>query len=412
MVYAVLCLTALSALAVLVIDWGRFQLTRTEMRRTADAIAIYAAAGVSDGTYLTRAQAAATDNVCSDTQQAITLQSSDVVSGQWNDTTKTFSSGGATPNAVCVTLVRSAARGNPLRLFFGPIINRNTVNLTVTSIAKLDGAMPDGAYNYGWIGMNSTNFSGSGRVDAYASAKAAYAFPGTEASIGTNGSHAINGSTVINGNANYGPSGGISNNAPAVISGDKIKLNQAFSFSPYTNGTYTTTVSGSGYTLSAGALTISNGGVVNLSAGTWSFSSINVNAGGRLNITATGVGSSIAYVYANTVNFYGRQAHSGQIGNNRSTSAMYLLMSGAGGVNINAQNDIYGIFVGPTAPLNLSGTSSLYGFGIFSSMDVTGSASLHHDTSLGQIVTSDASKNIVTQWPPNPSNAGRSIIVR
>lgn len=68
------------------------------------------------------------------------VPAADVVVGNWNSTTSTFtslaSSGGTMPNAVQVTGLNTAANNNAVPVFFGSVVGIPSENMTVTAIAS------------------------------------------------------------------------------------------------------------------------------------------------------------------------------------------------------------------------------------------------------------------------------------
>src|SRR5437588_12656390 len=81
MIYNMIALTALMGFCSLAVDWGRVQVGKTQLRRAADAAARYGATGISDGTAVARAIAAAKDNVVDGSP--LVLQPGDVEVGNW-----------------------------------------------------------------------------------------------------------------------------------------------------------------------------------------------------------------------------------------------------------------------------------------------------------------------------------------
>ncbi|CAO4157175.1 TadG family pilus assembly protein [Methylorubrum extorquens] len=67
-------------------------------------------------------------------------KSSDVRLGKWDKSTQTFTATTEAPNAVEVTTHRSTAYGNPLRVFFGNLLGRSTLDLQAASIAMMYGS--------------------------------------------------------------------------------------------------------------------------------------------------------------------------------------------------------------------------------------------------------------------------------
>jgi hypothetical protein len=272
--------------------------------------------------------------------------------------------------------------------------------------------MPSGSYNYGWVGLSSFTANTTGRIDAYNSTLGGYVSPGSEVSIYSNLLMTISGSTVVNGNANRGPAGVISVAGSALVSGDRIKLNSNFILGGMGAPGYNTNylISGTGYTLVSGNLTINNGGTANLPAGYYVFNNITVNAGGTLNINANT--TSPCYIFTTNMTMNGRQTNAGSTSLAQRSYCTYYLFTGVGTVTMNPQTGVFGIFYGPTHSLTVSGTGQLYGLGVFNTITLSSSAGLHHDTGLGAVFTSDSSNSPDMSWPPDPISAARSVLVK
>lgn len=133
-------LTALSApilagFAALAIDVGRAYMVRTELQSTADAAALAAAAKLPNGSAaLAEARAIVAQNLAS-SEHGDVLADGDLVIGTWEPGSRAFTPGGASPNAVQVTLRRSAANGNPLPTFFARLLGTEVFDLHARSIA-------------------------------------------------------------------------------------------------------------------------------------------------------------------------------------------------------------------------------------------------------------------------------------
>jgi len=132
-------LVILVGIAAFVIDLGYLCVVRTQAQAIADAAALAGARGltISAAQVLINAQNCANLNLANN--QRVTLLSADVVLGTWNTTTRSFSaSGGAaanTTNAVQVTVNLTAARNNPVNLFFASVFGMNSANITASAIA-------------------------------------------------------------------------------------------------------------------------------------------------------------------------------------------------------------------------------------------------------------------------------------
>ena len=68
---------------------------------------------------------------------AVALGTSDVVAGTWDTSARTFTAGGASPNAVKVSVHRTAYGGNAIPLVFAGTIGIPTCDVNVTSIAMI-----------------------------------------------------------------------------------------------------------------------------------------------------------------------------------------------------------------------------------------------------------------------------------
>jgi Flp pilus assembly protein TadG len=143
-----LALPPLLLLGGLAIDgtwtYGRYLLLQRTVQSSALAagqmLTSYYTSGTSSTTAITTAaQTYATLNMPT-AQYGTVVPASNVVVGNWNASTSTFtslaSSGGTSPDAVQVTGVSTTANGNPVSLFFGGMIRKPTVDLQTTAIAS------------------------------------------------------------------------------------------------------------------------------------------------------------------------------------------------------------------------------------------------------------------------------------
>src|SRR5262249_16872127 len=139
-IYAMVAMTAIVAFSSLGVDWGRVQLTKTELRCAADAAARYGLAGVGSG--VTNAQdraiAAASDNKA-DGSPVVLDRNLDIEFGSWNTATRTFTVLAGTDrnaaNALRVTARRVSARGNAVGLSWGRLIGQSNCDVSASSIA-------------------------------------------------------------------------------------------------------------------------------------------------------------------------------------------------------------------------------------------------------------------------------------
>jgi Flp pilus assembly protein TadG len=135
-VYGLISLIALCGIASLAVDWGHVQLVKSELRTAADAAAragaYRAISTTTNSTIRNSVKTAAAYNKADGT--TVTLANADIDVGNWNSTTKVFSTTG-TKNAVRVRARRAAASGNAVALAWGRLVGRSTCDVTVTSTA-------------------------------------------------------------------------------------------------------------------------------------------------------------------------------------------------------------------------------------------------------------------------------------
>ena len=125
--------------AALAIDIGYVDSVKSQMQNTADAAALAAAGSIDD---VTTGQLRATDVAAqnmSASKYGTVLTSSDVQFGNWDTSTKTFTVTGVDPDAAKATVRMTAANGNAISLYFAQIININTVDVTLSAVAKAVG---------------------------------------------------------------------------------------------------------------------------------------------------------------------------------------------------------------------------------------------------------------------------------
>jgi Flp pilus assembly protein TadG len=140
LVYGLFAVIGLSALFSLTVDFGRVSGVKGELQQAADAIAMYAASGLSTSitTTQSRATAAAGDNRVDGAAISFDVNT-DLEFGAWDSATNTFTVLTGTDRnsatAVRVTLQYTAARGKAVSTPFTRFLGRTTVDITATAIA-------------------------------------------------------------------------------------------------------------------------------------------------------------------------------------------------------------------------------------------------------------------------------------
>jgi Flp pilus assembly protein TadG len=140
LIYTMFAMVAFVALCSLSVDVARVQNVRAALQTAADAAARNGCLSLPNGQTAVRSAAAATAAANYAGGSTVVLNTGrDVHVGVWNSGTKTFTATTTSPNAVRVIAARTGADGNATQLLFASLIGKSTCDLTVTSIAILNG---------------------------------------------------------------------------------------------------------------------------------------------------------------------------------------------------------------------------------------------------------------------------------
>ena len=131
-------LVVVVGMAALALDTGYILVVQTQAQAAADAAALAGASGLTTSLAQVRTNAQSCANLNKANNHSVPLQNSDITVGTWNATTQTFSVSSGTAvfglNAVKVTVNLTAARGNPVSLFFASALGWSSANVTATAI--------------------------------------------------------------------------------------------------------------------------------------------------------------------------------------------------------------------------------------------------------------------------------------
>ena len=134
-VIAALFLFVLLGMGALAIDMSYAYKTRSLLQATASAAALAAAPKLGDLSQArARAQEYVEDNMPAD-EHGTVLDNSDVVVGNWDPDTRTWTPGGTPANALQVTARRSAANDNQLNLFLAPVLGLASLDMEASAVA-------------------------------------------------------------------------------------------------------------------------------------------------------------------------------------------------------------------------------------------------------------------------------------
>lgn len=157
LVLAAVMLIMILAFVALSVDIGYIALSKSELQNAADSAAHAAVQELAKAKSIIQAPSKQAEAVrdsakyfaelnCPD--QGNVLVNKDTVIGRWDFESRTFAETNMDPNAVQVTVWRSASHGNALPLFFAPAIGRDSVEVSATAIAALPAPDPAGSFRF------------------------------------------------------------------------------------------------------------------------------------------------------------------------------------------------------------------------------------------------------------------------
>ncbi len=125
-----------AGIASLAVDMGHLYGLRGKLQHTADAAVLAAVGDLPDeDAARTTAVDLATANM-SVAEHGTVLVNADVVTGNWDSDTRTFTPAGDPINALRVVTRRSQANGNAAGLFFARVLGFNEVDIEISAIAS------------------------------------------------------------------------------------------------------------------------------------------------------------------------------------------------------------------------------------------------------------------------------------
>ena len=383
-VFSAFLLMVLFGFVAFAIDVGYIVNGRTELQRTADACAMAAAVRLPDTAEAKAvAKQVALDNIA---MVGPALDDSEIEFGVWDRDEAEFISpppNGKQAAAVRVTLERSAAKGNPLTLFFAPVLNARTADASASAIAMVDRDLCGP-----FIGIQWVSIPGNPKTDSFNSAAGPYhpSTAGDRGSLCSDGPINIDGSAYVRGDARAGKGHDVTLYGGAVITGSIGSRMKPLNMPPVDatgaaakndNDKIPKIPEGKGWKSpvdNQGNLVLDGNKTLDLGPGTYYFNNVTLSGQATLNIS----GAVKIYITGNlyraggvTVNF-----------NSQIASNLQIYMTG-GTANITSNNDFYGVIYGPNTDITIDGGSDLYGAVVGKTLTVTGSGRAHYDEALG-----------------------------
>ena len=134
-IYMASSLAMLLGMGVLIVDGGELTVLDNQLQIAADVAALAAGADLPDEETV---QATAIEYASKQMHSGVhgtVLIEDDVVMGNWDTDTRTFTPAGNPSNAVKVTTRRSEANGNPAQFLLGGLIGQNEIDLAAVAIS-------------------------------------------------------------------------------------------------------------------------------------------------------------------------------------------------------------------------------------------------------------------------------------
>ncbi len=382
-VLAAIFLVVVLAFLAFSIDFGYITVTASELQNAADAGALSGARALSQGrdAAIAAAQLWASKNLAAGKSVA-TIASEDVEIGVWDDTTAAFTVLAAgssnTPNAVRLTCRRTSTRGNPLNLFFAPVVGTSSTDLVTTATARVKTSRCGLI-----IGLSGVSMSGGSHTDSYNAENGPYdaAAPQTNGHVCSNGDIAMSGSSAINGDAHPGNGYQVKSSSSIGVLGQTSPLSKSLTYSPTDPGDTATNNNNSSIPLSQNNkkalnskldFSLSGGDSVNLPPGKYYFNKMTLSGGSSIKIS----GPTEIFVNGEVSLSGGSIANLTMLPKN-----LQLFPMGSKCV-ISGDSQFYGVVYGPTAKVERSGDSDFHGAIIAGQLVLSGGGGIHADESL------------------------------
>ncbi|NQU24218.1 MAG: hypothetical protein HQ567_23295 [Candidatus Nealsonbacteria bacterium] len=383
MVLTAVLMVPLLGLLAFAIDLGYIMNARTELQRTADACALAAARVLPDqADAVTVAQSFAQQNYAN---VGPDLDASNVEFGFWDRDHVQFivpPPSGMQPNAVRVTLERTAGTGNPLGMFFARVLGADTADTAASATATYDRALCGP-----FVGIESLSIPGNPQTDSYDSEKGLYGSsnPGHQGSICSDGPISVEGTAFVRGHARAGKGHGVTQTGTTEISRSKGSRLKPLVMPPVDasdaavnndNDQVPLILTGNDLVSPVdadGNFLLDGGKTITLPEGTYYFNDFTLAGNAVLNTT----GKVVIYL---TGDLY-RGGLVLVTNSSKLASNLQILMTG-GTAEVTSQSDFYGVIYAPNTPVSLAGGSDVFGAIVGKTLLVTGDGTGHYDESL------------------------------
>jgi hypothetical protein len=356
-VYAIVSMSVGFALASLAVEYGRVQTIKAEAQTLADAACRAAAAGYnSGGMSEARSRARGRAALSKVDGVHITLADGDFIFGHWNkDTGQLQTPGSGRPmNAIHVTVRRTVA------LTFASLFGKSSVDVSATATAQA----PQSQVFGGFAALSGMDFKNTAFIGGYNSASTTSPTAATataSAALTSNGTISFKNNTTVNGDINVGPAGAEEHQNGLTMTGSVNHLANEVPAPPE-----------SAWSPSPNPLGIPQNYTVNnnttLPGGTYWFTSLTVNK------KLTFSGPATVYVNGN-VTMGDDIVTSGSIPSN-----LKIYQTGNNRTfTFNNNGHLVAVVQAAGSALTAKNKLSLYGLGLYKSIDVKNSAEFYFD---------------------------------
>ena len=376
-------LTALFAMVAFAIDYGYIFHVRTELQRTADACALAAVQRLPDEpNAIAAAQLVAEENKAS---AGVDLSVGDVRFGTWDRDTATFTPGTFEPNAAEVTVERSAAKGNAVRLFFAPVLGTTETDVSATAIAIYDNNFCGPLVGIEWVSV-----PGGPRVDSYRSGEGSYYTQSARdnGSLCSDGPIGLAGNPLVSGDANAGRGHHTTLEGSSIVTGNTTPRLRPLNMPDVDASEYEYDNDNAGLPgIQKGNSLVSpldaNGNFLvdgkttyDLPPGTYYFHNLTLTGQSTLRIS----GPTTIYLTGSVDTSGGRLINDTQIPSN-----FQLLMEGGANSTaiVTADADLYAVIYAPKTAVETRGSAAFHGVAVGKTLLVTGDGAIHYDEDLG-----------------------------
>lgn len=357
LIYTAMMLTALVMMLSLSFDWSNVLSAKAQLQAAVDAAARNGAGSLGSGTTTARNNAIAAAGYNEIDGAPVVILPAEVITGNWNDSTRVFTANGTPLNAIRINGSRTAAKGNAIPMVLASVMGVRGIDVRATATAYVQASQ-----SYGVISREGINMSGNSKINSYDSRQGAYpAGKGAQATVAGNfGYMNMSGNTKIEGDLFY------TGNAPnGTVTGTKKKID---SLPTITNPTTPSGATNWG-NFNGGNLTLNSGNhyFQNFSSSSGTIT-INANNGPVLMFVngAFSVSGNTTFAYSQGMD----------------PADLEVNMVASAGVDMSGNVNLYAIINAPNSPLNMSGNCNVMGSVLMKQISLSGTGGIHQDIAL------------------------------